>query len=97
VAALRDGGYVVTWTSGGQDGDDGSGVYAQRYDASGTKVGGEFQVNTYTTGSQHANGVTALADGGYVITWISDGQDGSGFGIYSQRYDASGQRETFRN
>jgi len=90
VAALRSGGYVVTWTSGGQDGDDGSGVFAQRYDDAGNKIGGEFQVNTYTAHSQYAEGVTALSEGGFVIVWESDGQDGSGFGVYSQRYDGSG-------
>ncbi|MBI5107140.1 MAG: hypothetical protein HZA62_00190, partial [Rhodocyclales bacterium] len=34
--------------------------------------------------------VTALSDGGYRVTWAALGQDGSGLGIYSQRYDADG-------
>ncbi|MGV8832144.1 MAG: cadherin-like domain-containing protein [Devosia sp.] len=37
VAAI-DGGYVVTWSSYGQDGSD-SGVYAQRYSSDGTRQG----------------------------------------------------------
>ncbi|NOT16423.1 MAG: hypothetical protein HOP21_12830, partial [Methylotenera sp.] len=89
ITALTDGGFVVTWTSNGQDGD-GYGIYAQRYDASGVAQGGEFQVNTYTTSNQYNSNITALADGGFVVSWTSDGQDGDGYGIYAQRYDANG-------
>jgi Ca2+-binding RTX toxin-like protein len=89
VTALADGGYVVTWQSSGQDGS-GSGIYAQQYDASGAAVGSEVQVNTFTANGQGDSAVTALADGGYVVTWSSFGQDGSSFGIYAQRYDAVG-------
>ncbi|NOT16004.1 MAG: hypothetical protein HOP21_10650, partial [Methylotenera sp.] len=89
IAALPDGGFVLSWSSLEQDGS-GYGVYAQRYDASGTALGGEFQVNTYTTVGQSISRTTDLANGGFVVTWTSDGQDGSGDGIYAQRYDASG-------
>ena len=34
--------------------------------------------------------MTALADGGWLVTWTSYGQDGSGFGIYQQRYNSEG-------
>ena len=49
-------------------------------------MGGEFQVNTYTASSQYDPSVTALADGSFVVTWMSDGQDGSEYGIYAQRF-----------
>ncbi len=90
IAALADGGFVVTWTTNSQDGD-GRGIYAQRYDASGNSVGSEFQVNTYTTGTQIMSTLAALADGGFVITWSSDTQDGDFYGLYGQRYDVSGE------
>ena len=89
VTALADGGFVVAWTSEGQDGSLG-GVFAQRYDAGGSAAGSEFRVNTTTTGSQYDSSIATLADGGFVVTWNSDGQDGSGFGVYAQRYDAGG-------
>ena len=89
VTALTDGGFVVTWSSNGQDGS-GYGIYGQRYAADGSPVGGEFRANTYTTSDQVYSSVTALADGGFVVTWSSDGQDGSGYGIYGQRYAADG-------
>ena len=89
VTALNDGGFVVTWSSDGQDGS-GYGIYGQRYAADGTPVGGEFHANTYTSNTQIYSSVTALNDGGFVVTWSSDGQDGSGYGIYGQRYAADG-------
>ncbi|MBH0197657.1 MAG: hypothetical protein HP494_19180, partial [Nitrospira sp.] len=90
VAALADGGYVVTWESDGQDGDN-EGTYLQRYDADGDQVGGEVRVNRTTVGDQQDSAVTALADGGYAVTWESSGQDGDGYGIYVQRYNAAGE------
>src|SRR5262245_36967557 len=104
VAAVQNGGFVVVWESGSryyQTGQDGSrvGVFGQRLDASGTRVGGEFQVNTYTTESQSAPAVAAEPDGGFVVVWQSGpgfygsvGQDGSGAGVFGQRFDATGAR-----
>ena len=51
VASHLDGSFVVVWNSRDQDGSD-WGVFAQRYDADGDPLGGEFQVNSYTTGIQ---------------------------------------------
>ena len=89
ITGLTDGGYVVSWTSYGQDGS-GGGIYAQHYNASGVAVGAEVQVNTNTLDSQESPSITGLTDGGYVVSWMSYNQDGSGFGIYAQRYNASG-------
>jgi VCBS repeat-containing protein len=89
VAALSDGGFVVTWSSFFQDGDD-YGIFGQRYDADGVPAGDEFQVNTETSSDQLLSSVAALSDGGFVVTWSSYGQDGDGYGIYGQRYDATG-------
>jgi len=93
ITALNNGGFVVTWQSGGQDVGDGTfeaGIYAQMYNADGTTQGSEFQVNTYTTGSQDNPSITALTNGGFVVTWTSNGQDGDASGIYAQMYDADG-------
>ncbi len=89
VASLANGGFIVTWASSFQDGS-GSGIYGQRYDASGALAGSEFRINTTTAGDQTYPSVAALADGGFIVTWQSFGQDGSGWGIYGQRYSASG-------
>ena len=39
----------MAWTDNLEDGSD-FGVFGQRFDAAGLKAGGEFRVNTYTTG-----------------------------------------------
>jgi hypothetical protein len=87
IAALADGGYVVTWSAF----SDGSslGIYARRYDANGVALSGVTLVNTTTADEQTYPAVTAIQDG-YVITWTSGSQDGSGYGVYAQRYSLSG-------
>ena len=91
VAVLADSGHVVAWASYNQDGS-GWGIYSQRYDDAGTKVGAETRVNTTTVNEQYAPAVAGLADGGYVVVWQSNAQDGSGWGAYGQRYDAAGTK-----
>lgn len=88
VAALGGGGFVVVWSSS----HEGSsyGIYGQRYDASAVKVGSEFLINGTTSGEQNDAAVTALSDGGFFVTWMSDGQDGSAQGVYGKRYDQNG-------
>jgi len=92
ITALNNGGFVVTWQSYYQDGIL-HGVYAQMYDANGDTQGNEFLVNTYTTDYQIQPSTTALADGGFVVTWQSWGQDGSYYGVYAQMYDANGDTQ----
>ena len=89
VAMSASGEFVVVWTSYGQDGDHG-GIFGQRFDASGNKVGSEFQVNTYTTGQQNYPAVATNASHQFVVSWQSDGQDGSGYGVFARVYDATG-------
>jgi hypothetical protein len=85
LAVDAAGGFVITWMSQGQDGSD-HGVFARRYDAAGLSLGDELQVNTYTTSWQRDPVIAAGAAGNFVITWRSNGQDGSGDGVYAQRY-----------
>ncbi len=80
VAALADGGFVVTWSD--------SDVYGQRFDAAGAQMGGEFRINTSTAGSQESSAVAALSDGGFVAAWESynSAHYQNGFDIYAQRF-----------
>ncbi len=80
--------YLVTWQSANQDGS-GYGVYGQFFDNDGNILGSEFRVNTYTSNSQ--NSPSIASDGrNYLVTWESDGQDGSLYGIYGQFFDNDG-------
>jgi hypothetical protein len=91
TAALSGGGFVVTWNSNGQDGS-GLGVYGQVFNSTGNKVGSELRVNTYTTGDQDISSVAGLSEGGFVVAWDSNGQDGSGWGVYGQVFNSAGNK-----
>ncbi|MCC6235217.1 MAG: hypothetical protein IT580_21425, partial [Verrucomicrobiales bacterium] len=82
VAPLTGGGALVIWASYGQD-DAGSqeggggyrnlqGVFAQRLNASGEKIGAEFQVNQYVRFNQRSPVVTRLASGKIAVAFISE-------------------------
>ena len=87
--AMNGNGFVVVWSSAaGQDGS-GKGAFAQRFDSSGNPLGGEFQVNTHSTGDQ-GSGSVGMNASGFVVVWQSDAQDGEGIGVFGRRFDASG-------
>ena len=88
VAGLTAGGFVTVWQSDKQDANT-SGIYAQMFSATGVKIGTEFKVNTTSAGDQTQPAIAALTGGGFVVAWSSDGQDGSGLGVYAQLYDAN--------
>ena len=88
TTALADGGFVIAWASSNQDGSS-TGIYAQRYDSDGNTLDNEFQVNTYTANSQYEPSITTLNNGGFVVTWFSEYQDGSE-GVFAQIYSANG-------
>jgi hypothetical protein len=91
VASYWTGNFVVAWHSSPQDGNA-FGVFAQRYDATGAPVGGEFRVNSYTTGNQFSPTVASDGSGNFVVAWDSDQGTGA-YGIFAQRYDSAGVRQ----
>ncbi|PHO03991.1 hypothetical protein CSC82_10570 [Rhodobacteraceae bacterium 4F10] len=96
ITPLADGGFVIAWVSEGDDFDgqdgNGDGVFAQRFDSLGEKVGEEFQVNTTTLFDQRSPAVTALPDGGFFVVWESNGWSDFAGGIFGQRFDQNGAR-----
>jgi hypothetical protein len=89
IAGLSDGSFAATWMSKGQD-HSGLGIYGQRYDGQGSPVGQEFRINTTTKNNQLQPSIAAFSDGGFAVAWTSLDQDGSGYGVYVQCYDAQG-------
>src|SRR5687767_955207 len=97
VATLANGGFIVVWDDASSTFGDSSGrsIKAQLYDASGAAVvGGEFLVNTQTTGDQVGPKVTGLSDGRFVVTWTdaSGVSDGSLSSVQAQIFGAAGFR-----
>lgn len=89
IAMAPNGNAIVVWQSWANDGSS-YGVYGQRFDNNGAALGTEFQVNTTTSSNQQSPDVDVDANGNFVITWMSQEQDGDGWGIYAQRYNAAG-------
>ncbi|MCP3961424.1 MAG: hypothetical protein GY719_26565 [bacterium] len=99
VAVSPNGDFVVVWEfdyySGGPFKGllDGSGIRGQRYASDGTLLGGEFQVNSYTTGDQTRPDVAADSAGGFIVVWDSNGSSGADTSfrsIQGQRYASDG-------
>ena len=89
IAFDSTGDYVTVWQDESLDGS-GYGIYGQRFDDSGSPVGNEFQINSTHGGNQKTPSVVVAPDGRFVVTWQSDGQDGSGWGVYAQRFAEDG-------
>ena len=83
VAMDEAGNFVVVWESYWQDGDW-RGVYGQRFNANGKVIGGEFQVNTATSGNQKDPTVAMDAAGNFAVAWSTDGE------IHARRYNSNG-------
>jgi hypothetical protein len=89
VASDAGGNFVVVWNrSYPGDAQFSPGVFGQRFDSAGTKIGSEFQVNTYTTNYQDDPVVAADPSGNFVVAWQSYYQDGDGPGVFAQRFSA---------
>ena len=75
VVGLSDGGFIIGWESYGQDGSD-YGIYGQKFDSSGDKVGGEFPINSNTSSVQQRMSMALLNNGNIIAVWES-GHSGS--------------------
>ncbi len=84
--ASTDSGFVITWydyRNGDWD------IYAQRFNAAGDTLGGNFLVSDDGGGYDQYDPIVAASDSGFVVTWY-DYRSGSYWDIYAQQYDASG-------
>lgn len=88
---LTDGGFIVVWDS--VDSSGANRIFLRRYDANGVLVQADTPIGAAPggTGQSHAQ-VASMADGGYVITWMSyqNGTGNSNADVYEQRFAANG-------
>jgi hypothetical protein len=87
VAALTNGGFVITWDHDGR-------AKAQVYDANGARVGGEIVADA-APGHSSTPRAAGLPTGGFVVTWTFDNStilDVTDDSIKSQLYGANGGR-----
>jgi hypothetical protein len=89
VAIDAAGNFTVTWHSYGQDAPVQAGVFAQRFSAGGAPVGGEFQVNTHSTGNQFVPSIAMNRDGDFVVAWEGEGPGGAQ-SVWARRFARTG-------
>ena len=92
VAVLANGNAVVVWASFHQEAPGSlQGVYGQLLSPTGAKVGGEFRVNQTFAFNQRLPAVAALADGRFVVAWVSEQQRfENSVDIYARFHAANG-------
>jgi hypothetical protein len=73
---------IVVWAHDTQDPNAATDIFARRFDDAGQPAGDQFQLNTYAQGKQQYPDVALMGDGSFLATWESDGQDGSGYGVF---------------
>lgn len=89
ICGLEDGRFIVVWSESAADGSS-SAILGQLFNPDGTKVDGEFLINTTTIGPHVEPSVAALPDGRFVVSWsdVSEvGGDTSGYAIRAQIFD----------
>ena len=90
IASDSDGDFVVVWEAFSADGSAG-GVFARRFNSSGSAVGIDFMVNTFTDQNQTGPVIASQADGDFVIAWESFNQIVSGgYDIFAKRFNSAG-------
>ncbi len=95
ITGLANGNFVVAWHDQSSRPSDTSSYHIgyQLFDAGGAKLGTERVANITSTSLQARGDVTALADGGFIITWSDGRNGGSGaYDVYGARFDVDGNR-----
>ena len=92
VTVDEDGDFVVVW-GGYTPSDLDEGVFAQRFDADGARIGTEFLVNTVTEGAQFVAHVDNTPAGGFVVVWDTGSYQAPVHQIYGRRFDSSAAAE----
>ncbi|HYG48411.1 MAG TPA: hypothetical protein VD846_10785 [Allosphingosinicella sp.] len=89
VLALPDGRFVVAWRNYPDTGFINQAIRGQMFDASGTKIGGDFLISA-ASGQVGSPQLEALPDGGFVATWSAPSTSFSSGEVFGRRYDSSG-------
>jgi len=109
VATLTNGNVVMVWASFDEAGSSSLlDVYGRIFSPAGVPVTGEFLINQFTSYNQRTPAVAALANGGFVVAWVSERSIGApnpstfetpgqmsypGVDIYARLYDGSGNAQ----
>ena len=90
ITSLRDGGFVVVWSTSGSSGgydDFSASIRFQQFSANGARVDAEQLANVTTNDAQFDPSVSAAVGGGFLISWTdrSENSPSSGFNPFDVR------------
>lgn len=96
VAVGQDGRFVVCWQGLGNG--DRSGIFAQRFDATGVRLGNQFRLNARTANVQTSPSIGVDKAGNLLAAWDSFNQAGPStqFDVFCQRFPVTaGNQQAF--
>ena len=96
IASLTGDRFAYVWVQndGALTESDGN-IRIEVRDSAGNLLSVPIGVNEFTEGQQIQPDVIGLSDGGFVVAWASQGQDGGGassYGVVCQIYDSAGNK-----
>lgn len=83
VSMTGQGEFVIVWNSESAVEGAAGDVFAQRFNGSCLPVGYELRLNSFTANDQKYPAAAIARSAKFVAVWQSDGQDGSGYGIFA--------------
>lgn len=90
VATCKDGRFIIVWGSASRRTEADGGIYGQWFDRTGTRLGEQLHINTYTKGLQNMPVVATTPNCQAIVIWQSYGQDGDQEGVYGRILDPAG-------
>lgn len=88
IVALSGGGVAIGWHAN-KDPE----LRVRLFDAALTPIGDELAMNSYEIGQQDYAEMAPLEDGAFMAAWDSSYADGSGWGVYGQRFTSDGAKQ----
>jgi hypothetical protein len=88
VTDTMDGGFVIAWENTITSPSIAADIYAQRFDATGQKIGSEFSINTISAGDQQHVSIDGLNGGGFIAVWCDN--SGTSRNVMFQKFNADG-------
>lgn len=88
VSIDGNGDFIVFWSNNSYDGKN-RGIYGQRFNAKGERLGKEFQLNGLTSTKPIDLAIDSDVEGNFTVLWSTTKEDGN-TGIYGRQYDYQG-------
>ena len=76
--------FVIIWEQAAEDPNNATDIFVRQFDGTGQPAGEPVRINAYVPGKQQSPDGALMSDGSFLAAWVSDEQDGSGYGIFAE-------------